>query len=387
MRKPEKLFPCLPGHEIIQNGCADLAQEIRNLISAPFKIYQDSYEKTLWHFAEICQSMPYAENETTYSLLERQLNICIAALKLKRGKLLPENAAPENMAKEEARYCYAIFMAGLLYGLDKIQHDRKIIFYNEKNEKREVGGQWSPLTVEATRHSVISINSRFDIQWTPCAASEILPHSTFICLIAAHIIPPKTMQWMSENRQLVPLWWNAMTGDHSEKENNSISDIIQKAVMFIDQQANTCDKNIEKPDKKETKIAELETKENKENKENNENKKNKENPEDVLKKFLDFLETRKDQDPNNILHVEAGLFITTILLQELASSLDEKSVDVILEKIKIFLLSENKQYYQKFRHKIFESRRFIEGIIIKKEYLYDSLKQLPVNQEFQPDIV
>jgi hypothetical protein len=375
----EKLIPYLPGHEVVQQGGAKLVQEIRNLISAPFKIYQETYEKTLWHLAEICQSMPYDENGSPYSLLQRQLNICIASLKLKHGKLLPENAEPENMAKEEAQYSYAIFMAALLYGLDKIQHDRKILFYNSRKENC---GQWSPLTVETTQHRLVSTGSWFDVQWTPCITSEILPCSAFNGIIAMNIIPPKIMQWMSENCKLVPLWWNAMTGNPSGKENNPISDIIQQAVVFID--------NKDKPSQQSTQnIGDFnQKKEAKEEKiEISEDKKN---PENLLKALLDFIETKQNQNQNQdkdqIIRISIGLLVSKNILQEFAASIHEKSVDTLLEQINLYLKGKNHHYYFKYRHKNFESRKFLEGVVIDKKYLNDRCKQLSISDEYQPNI-
>lgn len=371
----ENLFSFLPGYEVIQQGGTQLAQEIRNLISAPLGIYQSTYEKTLYHFAEICQSMPYAENENPYSLLQRQLNICIAALRLRQGKLLPENAEPENMAKEEPQYNYAIFTAGLLYGLDQIQHDRRIIFYNAK---REVSGQWHPLSVETRQ------NSWFDVQWVPCATSEILPRATFSCIIAMKIIPTKIMQWMSGNRKLVPLWWNAMTSETSEtndisdKKNNPISDIIQQAVVFVDKKSAQSNKNIKKSHPK--KEEENKAKENKKNPENTET------PENVFKKLLDFLETKQEQDIDNIMRVHAGLFITKSRLQEFTEDFHVKSIDNLVQIIKPYLVIENNQYYQKYRHNLFENRKLLEGIVIGNQYLNQKWLQHPLTDEFQPDI-
>jgi len=376
MRNIVNLFPCQSGHEVIQQGGTQLAQEIRNLISAPSGIYQSTYEKTLYNFAEICQSMPYAENGSLYSLLQRQLNICIAALRLRQGKLLPENAEPENMAKEEPQYSYAIFTAGLLYGLDKIQHNRKIKFYNAK---KEACREWHPLNI-----SLYAEDRWFDVQWISCEKSEILPRAVFNCIIAMTIIPPKIMQWMSANTKLVPLWWNAMTSETSEisdisdKKNNPISDIIQQAIVFADKKSSQSDKKIKKfHQKKEEENKERENKKNPENTENAEN---------LFKKLLDFLETKQEQDIDNILRVHAGLFITKSRLQEFTEDFQVKSIDNLVQIINPYLVTENNQYYQKYRHKLFENRKLLEGIVIGNQYLNHKWLSHPHRDEFQPDI-
>src|SRR5205807_10243795 len=90
--------------------------ELKTLVSCPQDIYQRIYLSATYRLAEFCQAMPVSEAESSkpYSLIERQLRLVLAVLKLRRGNLLPKNAGTETIAAEEAQWTYALFTAALL---------------------------------------------------------------------------------------------------------------------------------------------------------------------------------------------------------------------------------------------------------------------------------
>jgi len=101
---------------------------------------------------------------------------------------------------------------------------------------------------------------------------------------------------------------------------------------------------------------------------------------------LDFLETKQEQDIDNILRVHAGLFITKSRLQEFTENFQVKSIDNLVQIINPYLVTANNQYYQKYRHKLFENRKLLEGIVIGNQYLNNKWLSHPHRDEFQPDI-
>ena len=106
---PKGLSPCLSGDDVIHNAGKELISQIRQLISAPSKIYDDLYVPTLYRFAEFCQAMPWDKESVPYSLLTHQLSLVIAALQLRRGLLLPMNAGAEAMAEQEPQWTCDFF--------------------------------------------------------------------------------------------------------------------------------------------------------------------------------------------------------------------------------------------------------------------------------------
>jgi hypothetical protein len=90
-----------------QSNLQKYLTEAQSLVSCPDKIYKQLYLSTLSHFITQCPA-----NE-----LKPRLKLSIAALKLRRGLLLPKNAGAEAIAAEEAQWTYALFSGALLKGL------------------------------------------------------------------------------------------------------------------------------------------------------------------------------------------------------------------------------------------------------------------------------
>lgn len=82
--------------------------QIKTLVSCPPKIYSQLYLSTLSNFIIWCP----------VELIRARLKLTIAALKIRRGILLPKNAGAETIAAEEPQWTFAIFSSCLLKGLE-----------------------------------------------------------------------------------------------------------------------------------------------------------------------------------------------------------------------------------------------------------------------------
>ena len=123
--------------------CSRIRQELKSLISAPVHVYSALYETTLFRLMEFCQAMPQDMNQPKpYSLLMTALENAVAALKIRRGKMLPRHSNSETIAEQEPLWTYAVFTASLWAQLPNLQTDRTVELY--KNEQEKIG-RWHPL--------------------------------------------------------------------------------------------------------------------------------------------------------------------------------------------------------------------------------------------------
>lgn len=126
--------------------------EIKNLVSCPPKLYSQLYLTTLSNFIIHCPA----------ALINRRLQITIAVLKLRRGMLLPKNAATETIAAEEAQWSYALFSACLTKGfeLDLIKRIIPDIAETWLQKNNYLFTQWRQVILTAEKNDLEIIITR-----------------------------------------------------------------------------------------------------------------------------------------------------------------------------------------------------------------------------------
>ncbi len=223
--KSLELQPCLSGDNIArQPRIKPFLVELKSLVSAPPDIYQQLYFATFTAFAEFCQSMPFdLQQPEPYSLLQRQLELAITALKLRRGCMLPQNSESESIAKQEPVWTYAVFTACLLTGLDRLQADRAVGLYLNANEKI---GEWSALAgnlYEPKTYYTVNPSTNCHLISSPC----------FFAFIAGRIIPSCAMRWLAVRPEVFQSWWQTITRDTLAEKPDGLLCLIQQAAEKI----------------------------------------------------------------------------------------------------------------------------------------------------------
>lgn len=215
-----EIIPSLSGKELLNKPeVIDILYCIKNLISCPNKMYRKLYTSTLRHVAEFCQAMPYSEKEFNeeYGFLKRQLNLTLAALKLRRGILFPKNAGAESIATEEAQWTYAIFSASLVKNLYQLDENREISRYHLQGDPIDIE---SPITGSLYKKSLY-----YSMRFVP--DKSINKIDVFMAALSQHIFPTLAISWLSTNTYLFKLWWDVVL--HQPTPDNDINTIIQLA--------------------------------------------------------------------------------------------------------------------------------------------------------------
>lgn len=223
MPPAKELHPCQPGHIIAKKDTIQpYFKQIKQLISAPQDIYEELYLATLHRFCELCQSMPFSIQEPLlpYSLITQQLELTIAALKLRRGKMLPPNADSETIAAQEPLWTYAIFTTCLFTQIERIQADRTIMLYKSEQEQL---GVWHPLAGTLFEP---------DTYYTVLAKSpEIMVQpNLFKATLIGKMIPSVALRWLTAAHSIFTVWQEALT---EENPGNLLSTLSTKAAEKI----------------------------------------------------------------------------------------------------------------------------------------------------------
>jgi hypothetical protein len=353
------LKPCLSGETIFKfEGLNHYIHEIKNLISCPAGIYDDIYLTTLYRLAELCQAMPYSTSElnVSYGLLERQLNLAIAALKLRRGVLLPKNAGAGTIALEEPQWTYAIFSGSLLKDLFVLQNDRNVCLYKETGER--IGG-WTPLSGTLYQQSLY-----YDMSYSE--KKGVVSASILMAAISGRIIPPMAIRWLSDNENLFKEWWNTILHVETGIINN-IDQLITEAAKKLDMQLFVREEiACITPTVDTSKLILNDGRES-------------------IQPLMTWIANNRDLYPEDILRVSKGLFLTKEVIDNYCIKNNSKPNGVFLQKLNdsnCLILNEH-DIYHFYAPSRFEDQRILHGIVLNLDCLNFTFASLPINTYFQ----
>jgi hypothetical protein len=337
---------CLTGVEIFQQeSCKPYFSEIRNLVSCPDNIFREIYLAVLYKVAEFCQSMPFAENsfEDNFGFLTRQLQLTVAVLKLRRGKLLPKNAQTEDISAEEAQWTYAHFASAMLKDLYCLYTNRNVSLYQANGVDT---GLWSPLGGSLYEKTVF-----YDM--TFAKNESLITIDAVMAALARHILPTIVLQWFSSNVKLFNQFWVCIT--HQALHDNLIESTILEAAY-----------KVEIPLIKSTQI----------------NKKN------YKKNFIEHLQQAVDDKHEGIIRLNTGLFVTSKIVEEFTSIHQISSIQQFLKSLENddWLILHENQPYRIVTGQNFEDKIELSGIILKMDILPHIFHGLPINAYYQNQV-
>ncbi len=198
-----KVLPSLSGEESSRYWEIGRAiKDIKSLISCPTSIYKKLYDTTLFNIAEFCQAMPYSEKDFhwDYGFLIRQLTLTTAALKLRRGILLPKSTGAESIAAEEAQWTYAIFSASLVNNFYHLEQNRIVYQYQPQGNLIDM---WSPMMGSLYKRAFY-----YSMRFVP--SNTTTKRDVFMAAVSQHIFPTFSVKWLSTNNYLFNQWWDTV---------------------------------------------------------------------------------------------------------------------------------------------------------------------------------
>ncbi len=350
----EGLFACLSGQQMIEfiplKHCLN---EIRQLVSAPDDVYEKFYLSTLYGMAEFCQAMPFSKThfDMDYGLLKRQLMLAIAALKIRRGKLLPQQGEIETIAREEAAWTYVVFSSSLLSDIHGVQHDRTVTLHQANGD---AAGMWTPLSgslYEKTRY--------YRVKWV--TNKEITDTAILMAALSGRIIPPAVIRWLADKKALYTLWWETLLHE------SSASNVLQAIIDEAEKKSETL---FQKPAAKQSipnsgaiQLTQLTT----------------------------WLISKLKDCPEQLFQTEQGFFVSETLLDDFlaelyktdnAGKINKTTFLQQLMKENLLILKGN-DFLHSLVPKQFQDRRLFNGIMLNRDFLPDLLQKQPLNPDLK----
>ncbi|MDG6897897.1 hypothetical protein A6A19_07905 [Actinobacillus delphinicola] len=174
--------------------------------------FQQLYGEPIRRYAELVQLLPASEtHHHAYlgGMLDHGLEVIALAAKLRQNYVLPQNAPPEEQAKQRDVWSALIIYAALLHDIGKIAVDIKVVLENEK--------QWFPWQGRPT------LPYRFC--YHPDRDYEL--HPTLGTFLLHYLVPPIALDWLATfPGPFATLMYYA--SGHSDKA-GILAEIVQKA--------------------------------------------------------------------------------------------------------------------------------------------------------------
>lgn len=369
---------------------------------------------------EFCQAMPQDMHQPKpYSLLMTTLENTVAALKIRRGKMLPRHSNSETIAEQEPLWTYAVFTASLWAQLPNLQADRTVELY--KNEQEKIG-RWHPfagnLYEAQTFYRILPEPHPIAVDSTACLVGSL-----------TRIIPSVAYRWLTNDQKVWLAWWEVVT--QSMSPNNELRPMIEKivpqnkqnkvitasddspvntsAVSHSDSLKNTEGNSdthlknggIEVPPVAHEKIDDINSSKEKQNSE----EKPIHNPQKSASETASTLEPSAEEDnaladiqewvlhhcsaagklngKKQFVRIPSGLLIRESSLKLLIKENSEyPSVDSVLKYLARYLEKEPDSLSVLVQYQFVQDakKEIISGIILKNEYLCELLKIYPENQ-------
>ncbi len=183
-------------------------QALVNQIKASSGLEDSRFEgmclSLIHHLIHHCQSLPETSN-SYYSLpvglLDHALNRTDAALSLFRDYILQDNGA--DLSEEQRLWIYALFSAGLLQGIGKLQIDYHVDLFDGNGQFLK---SWSPLL-----ESMASVGGYYCFEFQTEGSVEFRRRLNL--LLARLLMPESGFNWIVSNPSVLAIWLALLNED------------------------------------------------------------------------------------------------------------------------------------------------------------------------------
>ncbi|MFZ7277014.1 MobH family relaxase [Avibacterium endocarditidis] len=183
----------------------------QNVSMSP-EMFKHYYREPIERYAEMVQLLPASESHHhshVGGMLDHGLEVISIATKLRQNYVLPQNAAPEEQAKQRDVWTAAIIYGALLHDIGKVAVDLEVI---QKN-----GERWYPWNGIPTQPYKFRYIKDRDYALHPAIGG----------FFANYLIPNVAFDWLATYQQAFSSLMYTITGHHDRA--GILTEIIQKA--------------------------------------------------------------------------------------------------------------------------------------------------------------
>ena len=194
-----------------------LIKQVWDLTSLTHESFELHVMDPIKRFAELVQLLPASENHHhAYhgGLLDHVLEACVYALKIRRNKLLPPGAKPEEQSQVADIWTAAVIYGALFHDIGKIVFDMGIVRSDGKHE--------SPVFLV---NENIPIGDQYAIHYLKGRSYQV--HGVSGLLFFTRILSRANIEWVSSEAEVFNLLVMELSGHHDKS--GVIGEIVKKA--------------------------------------------------------------------------------------------------------------------------------------------------------------
>jgi|GEM_PF-5083541 len=219
---PTPPFPVQSAEELLHHKKTQRnLMQIQKLANAPKEHYDALYLNTLFNYARYVQTLPASQVSGYTSLgglLELGIERSLRALTLYRKEFPLNGIPPEDMSRQWALYTYALFTAGLFYGVGQVAATYIVSLCDKRGRE---SARWLPLTGPMTNTSFSHFRYTLDSVNRDALAARATP------LIAQLLMPRVGFEWIASDIEVLDYWLAILQND--EKYGGLLAKILMLA--------------------------------------------------------------------------------------------------------------------------------------------------------------
>lgn len=359
----------------------EAVRQLNDQINCTPEYFDELYSATFQRLVKITQRVPVSQNNLKPFFL-KQMQQAIRSLKLTQGQLFPKDITIEERNAHEPRWSYAIFSAALLHGIEKIQHDRLIDYYDPHET---LLGSWSPLLNDALTQTLY-----YHVRWElPKAA---IASSVLITASVMQIIPSHAMHWLAEDASLFEQWWETLLDLHAS---NELAVLVRAGFSVVKNETLTEETltTTVTPQTNHTQPSVDTTAENLSDAEEPASPQDKPTKtQNLVLSFTQWVISQLNQQPdllNDLFYrVAEGFFVTREAIQAFVTHHHVTEATLINDLLKTHdLLLNSDHYFHVYCSRDYTERNALEGILLNESIFKQPLNHLSRNDTIEPDIL
>ena len=199
-----------------------MLHQVAAIAALPPEYYRSLVLDVLERYAGFVQRLPASEAHHHAGLggmLDHGLEVTLQALLIRRGKLLPVGAEPEQIGKVHDLWTYAVFTAAVLHDIGKPAVDQEVMLLDAEGQMIGPWDPWSGPMARTPRCDGYAVCYR--------RGRRHRFHERAAPLLVHHIVPDRGLAWLASDQELFATWLAAISGDMEGA--GSLGEIIQQA--------------------------------------------------------------------------------------------------------------------------------------------------------------
>jgi len=209
----EAVVPEVPSNFLLVESGASLLQQgdrsrkvtaIKRTQSVTSEVWAQHYLYAIERFAELVQNHPASRNHhhsESGGLLDHTLDTLYRAMRLSAGYILPPQAEPEDIALNQERWRFGIFITALLHDVGKIITDQETVFRHRGELTR-----WQPW------FGPMPQGAHYTYRYRQTNGEHYAGlHDRAGITILPFVLTQKASEWLASDRRLMSQIFNALS--------------------------------------------------------------------------------------------------------------------------------------------------------------------------------